>query len=452
MVQSAAIAYVVKRYPRYSETFIVNEILAHEAVGVPIHIFALRPPIDTHFQDKLARVRASVTYLCKPSQGRLTPSLNSTNPTAASYFWAEMQEAAQVIPGFWEKLEYAMGEPASVVYQAAWLAQEIRARGIGHLHAHFGSVATSVARLAAHWAEVPYSFTAHAKDIFHEGVEPEDLRRKLQDAAAVVTVSDYNVAYLRQRFGAVAQKVQRVYNGMDLQELHYRSPRQRSPHILSVCRLVEKKGVSYLIDACALLRQWGCEFTCQIVGTGSLEGELRSQIQALHLEDRVQIVGPRPQGEVFALMQSAAVFAAPYVVGRDGNREGLPTALLEAMALGTPCVATDVTGIPEVIQDGKTGLQVAQRDAGELARALQRLLSDAELREAIAQQARALIEAQFDIERNAAVVRSHFSPSTFPLAPCQEQGLRKSTINRAFPLRVGCAPHPQREDVSSEEV
>lgn len=407
----SCVAYIVKRYPRYSETFIVNEILAHEAAGTEIHIFALRPPSDTHFQDKIARVRASVTYLQKPDRGRRHPSIDTLNPNAATYFWSELKEAAQALPDLWPKLGYAAAERSSVVYQAAWLAQEVRQRGIAHLHAHFGSVATSVARLAAHFAEVPYSFTAHAKDIFHESVEADDLRRKLRDAASVVTVSDYNASYLRQQFGADADRVQRIYNGMDLAELRYQPPAGRSPTILSVCRLVEKKGLTHLVEACARLRQWGIEFSCQIVGTGPLEEALRSQIQALHLDDWVDILGPRPQQDVFGLMQQAAVFAAPYVIGADGNRDGLPTALLEAMALGTPCVATDVTGIPEIIRNGDTGLLVNQGDSEGLAQALRRLLTEATLRNSVAAKARSLIEAEFDIAHNAAELRSHFQPT-----------------------------------------
>ncbi|MFQ4137127.1 glycosyltransferase family 4 protein [Nodosilinea sp. PGN35] len=417
------IAYVVKRYPRYSETFIVNEILAHEAAGTEVHIFALRPPADTHFQDKISRVRAPVTYLRKPAQGRSNPSITTLTPNSATYFWSELKEAAKVFPEVWEKLALASEERSSVVYQAAWLAQEIRLRGLTHLHAHFGSVATSVARLAAHFAGVPYSFTAHAKDIFHESVDPEDLRRKLRDAATVVTVSDYNLAYLQRQFGADAGRVRRIYNGMDLSELQFRPLVGRSPTILSVCRLVEKKGITHLIDACARLRQRGVEFTCQIVGTGPLEGALRSQIRTLHLDDWVEILGPRPQREVFELMQQAAVFAAPYIVGADGNRDGLPTCLLEAMALGTPCVATDVTGIPEVIRDDETGLLVGQGDGEGLAAALQRLLEEPELPQRLATQARSLIEADFDIARNAAELRSHFEPPA--LLRCQEPQIQE---------------------------
>jgi colanic acid/amylovoran biosynthesis glycosyltransferase len=141
-LSSVKIGYVLKRYPRYSETFVVNEILAHEAMGMDIDIFALRPTRDSHFQNIIARVRASVTYIRKPVEGRVSDSLNTLSPTPASYFWAELQEVALVIPDFWQKLGYAAGERASVVYQAAWLAREVRLRQITHLHAHFGSVAT----------------------------------------------------------------------------------------------------------------------------------------------------------------------------------------------------------------------------------------------------------------------------------------------------------------------
>ena len=402
------VGYVVKRYPRYSETFVVNEILAHEAAGLDVDIFALRPPCDSHFQNIIAKVRASVTYIRKPIQGRVSDSLNSLSPTAASYFWGELQETAQVIPDFWSKLAFASGERASIVYQAAWLAREVRLREITHLHAHFASVATSVARLAAHFAGIPYTFTAHAKDIFHDSVDPEDMRRKLRDGAAVVTVSDYNRHYLQQVYGSVADSVQRIYNGLDLSQFSYSSPENRPPRLISVGRLVEKKGLSILIEACALLKQWGCDFHCQIVGTGSLERELKAQIEGLGLAKKVFLMGARPQNEVFELVQQAAVFAAPYIIGRDGNRDGLPTVLLEAMALGTPCVGTDVTGIPELIRHDKTGLIVPQKDGEALAFALQKLLYNPALRVYFATEARKLMELDFNIQHNAASLRKLF--------------------------------------------
>ncbi len=395
------IGYVVKRYPRYSETFIVNEILAHEAAGWDLEIFALRPPVDTHFQDALARVRAPVTYL--PGSG-----LKATD------FWQSLEAASAELPGLWAKLEAARGEAPRDVHAAVHLARAARLRGLTHLHAHFASSATSVARMAARFADLPYSFTAHAKDIFHESVDPADFRRKLREAAAVVTVSDFNLAFLRERYGVDARRVARIYNGLDLDRFPFSAPGERPPEILAVGRLVEKKGFSDLLEACAHLRDRGVSFSCRIIGGGDLEAALRARIERLDLGAHVCLSGPRPQREVIERLRRAAVFAAPCVVGSDGNRDGLPTVLLEAMALGTPCVSTDVTGIPEALRDGETGLQVPRRAPAALADALARLLSDAELRVRLATAARRLIETSFDVHRNAARLRNLFVRRSAP--------------------------------------
>ena len=406
---------MVKRYPRYSETFIVNEIIAHEKAGLAIEIFSLRPSNDTHFQDVIARVRAPATRLFLPAEG-LAAETPTADASGAASFWDAIEKASEVLPGLCQALEAARGEDARDVYQALLLAREARLRGIGHLHAHFASSATTVARLAARFATIPYTFTAHAKDLFHESVRPDDLRRKLSDAAAVVTVSDYNLEHLRKTFGAAAGRARRIYNGLDLERFPYESPQDRPPRVVAVGRLVEKKGFADLIDACATLARRGREFSCQIIGAGPLAADLRARIERLGLQRRIELLGPRPQGDVLEYVQGAAVLAAPCVVGTDGNRDGLPTVLLEAMALGTPCVSTDVTGIPEVVRDEETGLTVPQHDAAALARALERLLVDHALRVQIANRARRLIEAEFDIHRNTARLRAIFQKARQPSA------------------------------------
>lgn len=390
------IGYVVKRYPCFSETFVVNEILAHEAAGLGVEIFSLRPPNNGHFQDRLGRVRAPVEYL-------------SSEGLKAADLWQAIEALAALRPGLWSELPAATGEPAAVLYQGLRLARAASERGIERLHAHFASSATSVARLAARFAGIPYSFTAHAKDIFHEDVSPLDLGRKLRDAEAVVTVSDYNVEYLRTRHGAAAASVRRIYNGLDLDDFAYRSPAERAPLVLAVGRLVEKKGFADLLQACALLSAGGQEFRCQIVGAGDQASELQMRIERLGLADRVGLAGPRPQSEIVRLMHEACVLAVPCVVGADGNRDGLPTVLLEAMALGTPCVSTNVTGIPEVVEHGRTGWIVPQRDPAALAAALAQLLDDADLRVQLAARARRRIELDFDVHANAARMRELFA-------------------------------------------
>src|SRR2546425_4373146 len=415
LTEPLRVGYVVKRYPRYPEPFAVREILAHEEAGLEIDIFSLRPPDDGRFQDVIARVQAPVNYLYLSDADLVAEDL-ATAPLLISHFWRTLVEASEVLPGLWAALEEARSEEAHYVYQAAMLARQVRLRGIRHLHAHFASAATTVARLAARFAGVPYSFTAHAKDIFLESVRPEDLRRKLSGAAAVITVSDYNVDYLRRTYGPAAARVQRVYNGLNLNEFPYDPPQHRPPRIVAVGRLVEKKGFADLIDACGRLARRGHDFSCQIIGAGPLEAELRARITQLGPQARVQLIGPRPQSKIIKEVQGAAVLAAPCVIGTDRDRDGLPTVLLEAMALGTPCVSTDVTGIPEVIRDGETGLMVPQHDAPGLAAGLEKLLADAPLRMRLAAAARLLVEANFDTHRNTAGLRQIFANGSPVLA------------------------------------
>ncbi|MCC6626259.1 MAG: glycosyltransferase, partial [Chloroflexi bacterium] len=297
---AARVGYVVKVYPRYSETFIVTEVLAHETAGLAIELFALRPPTDSHFQDLLARVRAPVHYVPHSSLD-------------AGDFWAALGAIGAARPDLWPELVAARAEDARDVYQALWLARAARERGLTHLHAHFASTATTVTRLAARFAGLPYSFTAHAKDIFHLDVQPQDLRRKLGEAAAVVTVSDYNRDYLRAAHGTLAAHVERIYNGLELDRFPYTAPIDRPPHLVAVGRLVEKKGFADLIDASALLAERGRSFTCQIIGAGELEGALRAQVERLGLAAVIEFTGLRPQREIVDLIRRAAVFAAPCV-------------------------------------------------------------------------------------------------------------------------------------------
>src|SRR5919108_2172124 len=206
MITQTKIGYVLKRYPRYSETFVVNEILAHEAAGVEIAIFSLLPPVDTHFQGELSLIRAPVRYL--PFE---TPK--------ATEFWKALQELSEEQPPGW--MDAAKDVPVRDVFQSFWLAREARRQNIVHLHAHFASSATTVARLAARVGGLTYSFTAHAKDIFHQTVDAADLRRKMREAAAVFTVSDFNAAFLRKTFGGDAARVRRIYNGLDGSKFPY---------------------------------------------------------------------------------------------------------------------------------------------------------------------------------------------------------------------------------------
>lgn len=389
------VAYLTKRYPRFSETFIVEEILAHEAAGMTVDILALRPVAEMHFQGALAAVRSPVSYVPEA-------------PGKPAHLWALLDDLRQNAPEGWLALSDAEIIDPDDLFQALWVARFVRAHGIGHLHAHFATVATTVARLAARMTGITYGFTAHAKDIYHAYEEDQQLALKLRDAAYVVTVSDYNVRHLRETHGTDASRVTRIYNGLDLKAMPFSSPAARRPEILAVGRLIEKKGFDVLIDACRLLADRDIDFRCRIIGYGEAHAALSAQIERLGLARTVELAGALPRDAVLAALRETAVLAVPCVVGADGNRDGLPTVLLEAMASGTPVIATPVTGIPETVRHGETGLLAEERDAESLAHGLGRLLTDGILRQRLAKAARRRIESDFDIHRNAARLRGLF--------------------------------------------
>ncbi len=402
------LGFVVKRYPRYSETFIVREIIAHEEAGVPVEIFALRPPNDHHFQDIIARVKANVNYLYMPPLPPQTEPV-PVDALVPSVFWETMQRMSETFPDFWQLLERAKGEEARNVYQACLLSFKVKQLGITHLHAPFSNQPATVCRLTSLFTGVPFSFTARAKDIYHESVNHDDLRLKLEEASAVVTITKYNLNHLRDTYGEAAANVEHIYNGLELDRLAYQEPVYRERLIVAVGRLVPKKGFEYLINACSKLRSAGNQFRCVIVGAGPLNQALQKQIDDSNLGEIVKLVGPLPHVEVAALVQSASAFTLPCIVADDGDRDGLPNVIFEAMALGTPVVSTDVTGIPEILKDGETGLMVDQRDADGLATALAQLLDDVDLRITLCRQARRLIDQEFDADRNAARRRLLFA-------------------------------------------
>ena len=394
------VGYVLKTYPRFSETFIVNEILAHERAGAELEICSLRPPTGGRFHPDIGEVRAPVAYV--PAGGLKAETL-----------WAAARRHPAGLPALLADPDAeAPGDAHQAIAVAEWAAE----RGIEHLHAHFASAAAQVTRLAARLADVPYSFTAHAKDIFHADVDRDRLARRIADAHAVITVSDFNVRHLNDVAPEAAGHVHRVYNGLDLRRFPYASPGARPRTVVAVGRLVEKKGFADLVDALALLAREGRTVPCRIAGEGPLAGELGARISARGLDGSVTLTGPLTQAEIRALVQSSAVLAAPCVVGEDGNRDGLPTVLLEALALGTPAVATPVTGIPELVRHEETGLLVGERDPAALAAALARLLDDRDLADRLARAGRELIEAEFDADETAARIRAIAWPVPVPLA------------------------------------
>lgn len=394
------VAYLLKVFPRLSETFILAEILELERQGTPVRIFSLRPGEQALHAD-VGRVRASVTYVPQAT-------LSQAGPLAAAHLRCLLGSPRFYVRRLWHALRKGRAASFRHFLQAGFVAASLGREGIQHVHAHFASMSASVALHVHRLTGISYSVTAHAKDIYHEDVAASDLARKLRPASFAVTVSDFNHRHLTPLVGDT--QLVRIYNGVDLERFPFAQPRtQDPPLVLAVGRLVEKKGFLDLIDACALVRLRGCAFRCLIVGSGTLEGELQNRIKTLAIDEVVQLPGPMSRDTLIELYRQASVVVAPCVVAQDGDRDGLPTVLIEAMALGVPVISTDVTGIPELVEHERTGLLVAQHDPEALADAVARILDDQHGAARRALAARARVEESFDLSRNVRRLRGLFA-------------------------------------------
>jgi glycosyltransferase involved in cell wall biosynthesis len=257
-----------------------------------------------------------------------------------------------------------------------------------------------MALVAGRLLGIPYSVTAHARDIY---VRPVLLRAKLLEAKFVCTCTDYNRVCLSQTMGEeLNDRLHLVYHGLDLDDFTPPAPRLQShlPVILSVGRLTEKKGFVYLIHACRLLKNREYSFQCHIVGEGPLRRELENLVTEFGLQDTVALCGAVPHTKVIEEYRQAALFVLPCIMASDGDRDGIPNVLIEAMAMELPVVSTCHSGIPELVQAGKNGILVPPGDTEALAGALAELLDRLDLRQALGQRGRQTVLENFDVERN----------------------------------------------------
>ena len=413
-MSTVRIGYVLKMFPRYSETFVQNEVLELERRGVPLVVYSLKPAAAGPRHAMLSRLRAPVVTL--PESGwRGLPAV------AAAH--ARLFRRA---PGPWLRTAgYVLSRHSWAALkrflQCGPLVLDAERRGLTHLHAHFASSATRVAMLAARLSGLTYSFTAHAKDIYLLDQDVDLLRDKILEARFVVTVSEHNRAHLARLCGDHAgARVQRLYNGVDLAAFGD-APVGDPGRILCVARLVEKKGIADLIDACARLRARGIRFSCRIIGDGPLRAPMAQRIRDLDLGEQVCLVGALPHERVTEELAGSGLLALPCVVARDGNRDGLPTVILEAMASARPVISTRVTGIPEMVEDGVTGFVTEPGDPESLAGAIARLIEDPPLARRMGEAGRRRAEERFSLSTNVGLLHELFesrlaTPATQPLA------------------------------------
>jgi colanic acid/amylovoran biosynthesis glycosyltransferase len=396
------IAYIVSRFPAASETFIVRELNALVAAApYDVTLMSLFESRDQFLHPEAVRWAG----------GLLRPRTSET--IAASLEWLIRRPVrvaglvAQVIGGTWRHPKTMLRSFATLPIAAAH-ARTVRIRGIAHVHAHFAAYPALAAWACGRLCDVPYSFTAHAYDIF---VSQDLLKRKIDEAAFVVTISQFNRRFLAAHGGDAATPVHVVHCGVDPTAYRFRErsiPARGPVRCLCVASLQEKKGHIVLLEA--LAGEPGLErVTLDLVGGGELREQLEQRAAELGLAGRVRFHGPRTEDEVRAMLDEADMFVLPSLIAADGQMEGLPVALIEALAVGVPTVATRLSGIPELINDGETGTLAEPADPGSLAAALVRVLEGAGVDSAAG---RELVERDFDVRRSADRMAELFRATT----------------------------------------
>lgn len=420
-----AVAYVVMGFPRLSETFISNEILLLESLGTKLRVYAVKHGDEDRMHASVASLRSPVEYLPRATSLSGTPltrwlreNLPRYRAAHAAVFrrrpLAWLATAASALAMCVRYRRERFGGIRKVFLkeflQAGAIAERVLEAGdVSQLHGHFCHGATTITWFASRLTGLPFSFTAHAKDIYQADQNPGDLlARKIRAARFVATCTDANRQHLVARFPEGAG-IYTIYHGLDTE---FFAPRPRAvadepPLVLAVGRFVEKKGLAYLVAACAQLHAAGAKFRCLLVGEDGGElPKIRAAIAAHGLAEVVTIQGPVTHDELRELYARASLFTLPCLVAADGDRDGIPNVLAEAMAMALPVVTTAVSGIPEIVTDGHDGLVVPERDADALAHAIGGLLADPARRATLGAAARATICRQFDSRRTTVALRS----------------------------------------------
>ena len=418
---SRTVAYLMSRFPKISETFVLYEILALQRLGLHIEIFSL-----VHHKEEVVHLEAQAV-----SDRVHYGSLVSRAMLAAQLYWLYMRPGAylrawwQAIRGNITSLKFLV-RALAVVPKASLFARQMQVLGVEHVHAHWATHPTLAAYVVHRLTGLPYSFTAHANDIF---VKRPMLDEKIRQAKFVITISEYNRQFLQNLYGSMAaDKTVIIHCGIDPEV--FKPPKSRSEQFTIICvaSLEEKKGHTYLIEACARLKAQNIEFLCLLVGDGPARSQIKAQVDRLNLEEHVILLGYQPRHLVSQLLREASLMVLPSVTARHGRKEGIPVALMEALAVEMPVIATAISGIPELIENERTGLLVPERDSAAIAAALLRLYKTPQLGRQLGSAGRAKVLQDFNLRRNAAALYDLFAPQPVPTTAWAEQYLTLKTV------------------------
>lgn len=406
-VRPVSVAYLVSRFPKLTETFVLDEMVAVQEENVRVALYPLRRE-RTNVMHPEARAFVERAHF----HPHLSPAVLRANARALRHRPATYARTLWTLwRANWGSARYLAG---AVLFfpKAVLFAHEMVARGIEHIHAHFASHPAAVAYAIHRLTGIPYSFTAHGSDLHRDR---HMLREKVASAAFVVTISEYNKRIIVQECGAEwAEKVHVVHCGVNTRLFRPRRRRQAGGPFVILCvgTLHEVKGQVYLIEACRHLRRHGLTFVCHFVGDGPDMAKLRRRVREAGLEPCVRFHGRRTRNEVLEMLAQADVLVAPSVPSRDGRREGIPVVLMEAMACGVPVVASRLSGIPELVEHGRSGFLVPPGDVEGLVHALRCLHDSPVLRARMGTNGRVKVLYEFDQRRNAEALARLFREAT----------------------------------------
>ena len=381
------LAYLFERFPSFGQTFCYREVAELERQQGTVALYAIRQPTDEPAQDWNRDIVQRVHYL--PGEADLVKQVDR-----AARAGELPAVAVQTLK------EWGRNPDFLRLYQAAYVGLRLREAGIERVHAHFAGMAARTAYWISRFFGIGFSFTAHANDIFAPRDFVVSLGKLMDEAVAIVAVSDFGADFLKKQFPEAAAKIHRVYNGLDLATFEVAEPAPGAPLLVSVGRLIEKKGFGDLIAACALLKARGVNFRCEIVGEGPLLQALSGQITTAGIAKEVELVGPQAQSEIVGRFSRASAFVLPCTTEPGGGMDNLPTVIMEAMAAGLPVISTPIAAVPEMVRPGATGELVPPDNPTALADAIARLLADPPAARALGANGRAVAAEKFSIAGN----------------------------------------------------
>jgi glycosyltransferase involved in cell wall biosynthesis len=383
----ALFAYLFERFPSFGQTFCYREVAELHRQGITPPIFSIRNPKDEPPQDWDAPIVRGVHYL--PEEKELLEEVQRAS------------KKRRLSPAIIAALdEWGRRTDFLRLYQAVYVGLRLQDLGIDHVHAHFAGMAARTAFWIAKFFPITFSFTAHANDIFAPRKFEIGLDKLVETARVIITETNYSEKFLQERFPEYADRIHRVYNGLNLAEFGRANFSSDPPLIVAIGRLIVKKGFANLIRACALLFEHGRPFRCEIFGEGPLENQLLGQIGESGLKELVQLPGPKPQHQLRERLAAANVFVLPSVPEAEGGMDNLPTVIMEAMATGLPVISTRIGGIPEMVIDNETGFLVRPDDPVALADAIEKVINDRSLGQKLGHAGHGRAQTLFSIEKN----------------------------------------------------